>query len=930
MSLAGPEVQPGGAPADSSAPEQGELLLSTKLYVPPLRANRIPRPHLFEQLNRGLDQALILVSAPAGYGKTTLVSGWLHETGTSAAWLSLDEADNDPIRFLSYLLTALHKVVPGIRPDLLGLLQDNQPAAYKYLVNIVINHLAECAFPLVLVLDEFQTIYAPSVLELLTHLLEHLPPQAHVVILSRTDPPLPLARLRVRNQVLEIRAGQLRFTHAEITRFLNGVMGLEISAQDILALEARTEGWVAGLQLASIALQTTLAQTHLSNPDRANMHAFVSAFTGSHYYIMDYLAEEVLKSQPESVRTFLLQSSILDRMCGPLCEEVLAGDQPGPVDGQAMLETLDQMNLFIIPLDSQRRWYRYHRLFAEVLNRRLEQSLPKQLLPDLHRRAARWYEHNGYFFDAIRHTLLAGDQARAAQLVDQYGCLLLMRGEVVNLLNWIEAVEPYSQNYPWIAIQKGWALCLTGQPDRAEGPLQTAGQLISSLEPNDDVQTMAGAISAARAYRANLQGDTRLAADLARHSLDLLPASNDFSCSLRGAATSILGDACWIEGDLAEAQRAYSDAVEISRSAGNIHLLIFAQTNLAEALMEQGQLRQAARIYSEALSLATSPDGIISPLAERVFAGSGKIAYEWDHLEEAETCIHQSIELARRWGSIEAQAAGLIRLARLEQAQHNLEKAREAACEAERLINTTPPAPWQSGALAPALGRLWIALGDLEKASALLDTSGILFDDLPGLGAISTRQERWYLTRLHLHKAHGDDEAVLALSRCLLEKLQAENRVGRVVETLLLQALAYQGKKDTDRALAILEEAFRLARPEGFVRTFLDEGEPMAKLLFQARSQRVGSGFAAELLQAIGTATGRALPPVQALIEPLTSRELEILRRIEAGYSNQQIAAEFVISIPTVKRHISNLYAKLGTSSRTQAVARGRELNLFP
>ena len=452
-------------PVEQVAPSQ--LLLRTKLFIPPDRAGRVARNRLRALLDSGLEKALILISAPAGYGKTTLVSAWLHETRLAAAWISLDDDDNDPIRFLHYFITAIHPIVPAIKLDLLGVIQGRSPQSFQFLMNIVINEIAGRAAPFVLVLDDFHAIQAQPVLEMLAHLLEHCPPQAHVVLLSRTDPPLPLARLRARNQLVEIRAAQLRFTQDEISLFLNEIMGLELPLGDIVALETRTEGWIAGLQLASLALQATAAQG--SEP----VHGFLSAFTGSHYYIMDYLVEEVLRLQGDAVRSFLLQSSILERMCAALCEAVIEADPTQPLQGQAMLETLEKMNLFIVPLDGERRWYRYHHLFADVLKHRLGVSHP-QRVPELHRRASHWYEVNGLIFDAIRHALAAGDRDRAAHLVDQNGCLLLMRGEVTNLLQWIEAVEPASQAFPWIAIQKGWALCLSGQPDRAEQPLKTA------------------------------------------------------------------------------------------------------------------------------------------------------------------------------------------------------------------------------------------------------------------------------------------------------------------------------------------------------------------------------------------------------------------------------------------------------------------------
>jgi LuxR family maltose regulon positive regulatory protein len=917
MSPAGLDTLEEGDRTDPSPAVERDPLLKTKLFIPPVQPNRVPRPRLFEQMDQGLDKALILIAAPAGYGKTTLVSGWLRESKIPSAWLSLDEDDNDPIRFLQYFITALQKIFPAFQLGLLEALQGMRPSPYPALLNILINEVTGRDTLFVLVLDDFHVIHAQSVLEMITYLLEHLPPQMHMILLTRTDPPLPLSRLRVRNQLIEIRASQLRFTRTEIAAFLNNAMTLKLSPDDIVALEARTEGWIAGLQLAAISMT-----------GGKDVHDFVSAFTGSHYYVMDYLAEEVLGFQPETIRSFLLQSSILDRMCGPLCDEVIEVEQPGATNGQAMLATLEQMNLFIVPLDSERRWYRYHHLFSDVLSRRLEQTYP-DLIPNLHCRASRWYERNGFIFEAIRHALEAGDPARAAQLLDQNGCLLLMRGEVINLLHWIEAVEPYSQTLPWIAIQKAWALCLSGQMDRAEGPLQTAAQLVSSLPVTDDVRTMLGAITAARAFRANMQGETRLAAEFARQALDELPVSSDLSCSLCSAATSILGDASWTEGNLAQAQRAYADAVSISQAAGNIHMVIMTSSNLAEVLLEQGQLQKATGIFSGALQAAALPGGQISPLVDSIYAGLSKICYECNRLDDAAKYAQQCIESSQRWGSFESLAIGYTMLASVEQAQCSSDKARTAIRAAEQLIHEVPLSPWRSAWLKAALARLWISQGDLERAAILLEKSGIPVDGLLQDGKITRQQEPLVLVLLRLHLARCDYDAALTLSKWLVEKFAKTNRVGRVIEVLVLQALAFQGKKDVDQALAVLRKAFSLAQPEGYIRTFLDEGEPMAKLLFQAKSHLAGTGFAAELLSAFGSGSGTDIPLASHLIEPLTLRELEVLKLIEAGNSNQEIAARLVISLPTVKRHISNIYTKLGASSRTQAIARGKELNLF-
>jgi len=933
MSRADSFVREGGDQVNPSYIEQREPLLSTKLFIPPLRPNCMNRPRLDERMNSGLDKTLILVSAPAGYGKTTLVSSWLQEAGITATWLSLDEDDNDPIRFLQYFISALLKIAPTIKLDLLGVLQDNRPGSYKFLLNILINEIAGRVAPFILVLDDFHAIHAQPVLEMLAHLIDHVPPQMHLVCLTRTDPPLPLARLRARNQLVEIRAAQLRFTQPEIIGLLNETLALKLSASDIAALEARTEGWIAGLQLASLALQTMASQPNVSAPGSDDVHGFVSAFTGSYHYIMDYLADEVLRLQGEATRSFLLHSSILDRMCGPLCDELFQAGQTGPVNGQAMLEVLEQMNLFIIPLDNQRRWYRYHHLFAEVLNRQLEQLYP-QHIPELHRRAAHWYAQNGFISDAIHHTLAAGDKEGAARLVDQHGCELLMRGEVVNLLHWIEAVEPYSQTFPWIAIQKTWALSLAGQPGRADAPLQAASRLISSLALTDEVrtevQTMTGAVTAARAYQANLQGQTHQATHLARQALETLPASNNFSCSLRSAATSILGDACWMSGSLAEAQDAYTSAVQISQAAGNIHMGIISSTNLAEVLREQGQLAAAARHYSRTLQMAQLPNGQISPLAEQVYAGLSRIFYEWNRLEDAVGYIQQCLDLSLRWGSYASQATGYEMAARLALGQGQPEKALEATHALEQVISENNLSPWQSAVTQSALARLWMAQGDLERAACIVKEHALSSDGTGRESEISTLQVPGYLARLRLHLSRGEYDALLELAGPLLRTLEGTRRVGRAIETLVLQALAYQGKREIDRALPALEKALSLAHPERYVRTFLDEGEPLAKLLYQARAHRSGNSHAGELLSAMGDTSGSKLPLAQQLIEPLTGRELEVLKRIEAGYSNQEIAAEFFISLPTVKRHISNIYAKLGASSRTQALARAKELKLFP
>jgi LuxR family maltose regulon positive regulatory protein len=867
---------------------------------------------LIAQLNSGLDKALILISAPAGYGKTTLVSSWLQESKITSSWLSLDEGDNDPICFLQNFIAALQKIVPAIQPDMLSLLQGTQQAPYDTLLNILINEIAERDAPFVLILDDFHVIHAQPILELFVFLLDHMPPQLHLLLITRIDPPLPLFRLRARDQLVEIRAEQLRFIEEEITVFLNEVMGLRLSSNDIAAMQARTEGWIAGLQLAALSMR-----------DCKDIHGFVSAFTGSHHHIMDYLMGEVLKLQPERVRTFLLQTSILTSMCASLCDAVVEPEGSGSNDGQAMLEALEAMNLFVIPLDDRRQWYRYHHLFADVVHMRLNHLFP-QTLPELHHRASRWYEQASMISEATHHAVKAGDPERAAQMVEQNGCSLLMRGEGFTLLKWVESVSSYACTHPWLAVLKAWGLALTGNLELVQPTLQTAEGLFSPLDPSSEVKIMLGSIAAVRAFMANLRGDTHLAAEYAYGALEYLPANNDFSCSMRSVATSIRGDACWINGNLQEATCIYQESAQISQAAGNIYMTIIANSNLADVFMEQGELHQAARIYSETLRHARRPDGQELPLADRIFAGLGQISYEWNHLEAAAEYIHHCIQLCQQWGNFNLLAKSYVMLAWLEQARSNLEKAQEAIRAAELILGEQHLIPRQSNLVKLALAHWWITQGRLERASNLLQHLGItIHDEIPYI------REPEYMLLLRLRMAQDEHDAALALSERLLYMAESVNRRGRVIEILALRALIFQGKKEIDQALAVLGNAFSLARPEGYVRVFLDEGEPMTKLLYQAKAHGIGSAYSSELLSGFGSIPGMDLPSVQSLIEPLTLRELEILKLIEAGCTNQDIADRLVISIPTVKRHISNIYGKLGAKSRTQAVSLGRELRLF-
>ncbi len=883
--------------------------LTTKLYIPPVRRSLISRPRLYARLVPTTANRLVLVSAPAGYGKTTLVSSWLAENKCPAAWLSLDESDNDPVRFLQYLTRGLAPIIPAVHIQSPGLLQEVPSDAW---MNPIINAIAEQSSPFVVVLDDFHLISSQPVLDMVTALVERMPPQMRLILISRTDPPLPLARWRARGQMEEVRASHLRLTKEEISLFLNAVMHLDLSDDDIGALEARTEGWVAGLQLAALSLQ-----------NRSDVHDFVAAFSGSHHYIMDYLLEEVLKREPESVRGFLLKTSILSRLCGPLCEAVI-GDTKEHIDSRATLQDLEKQNLFLVPLDDARHWYRYHHLFADVLNQHLERVMPEQVR-ELHCRASEWFEQQGLIPDAIHHTLMARDPERAVRLVEENGCLLLMAGEVVTLDQWLEAVRPFAPNHPWFAILKGWILSLTGQQEQVAPVLDRADRLLAALDPalesNASVRIMRGALATARAHSASVRRDPS-AAEHSRQALACLPEGDALGDGLRSVATLILGDTAWMSGRLDEAKQAYEEAIRIGRSADNSHLVVLGSSNVAEILIEQGHLELAASRFSELLREATSADRK-SPWIDRALAGLSRVAYERDDLPAAASYAHECVELCRQTGHREFAAVGQVVLARVEQLQGRADKAAEAMHAADVIIQGKDSSPRRSLWVQCALARWWLAEGNAELVGRFLKARNI-----PSDGDIAYAQEPAYLVLLRLLLSQGEYDRAAELAERLLEQAEATGRTGMVIEALVLRAIAFQGRRDLVRALSSLERALALAAPERYVRVLLDEGEPMARLLHQAQAHHLGAAYLAELVSALPSPSDAAAPVSQPLVEPLSARELEVLRLIVAGCTNEEIATKLIISIKTAKRHISNIYGKLGVKSRTQAVALARELKL--
>jgi LuxR family maltose regulon positive regulatory protein len=880
-------------------------VLTTKLCYPPTRPNLVPRPYLTKRLNLSTHVKLTLVSAPAGYGKSTLVSEWLRQTGLPSAWLSLDKSDNNLTRWITYVIAAIRTIAPTFGEMTSALLETTQPSSPDAILTILVNELNNIHAQISLVLDDYYLITDQSIHEALTFLLDHLPVNIHLLILTRADPPLPMARLRAQNQLVEIRANDLRFTTEETTAFINRTMGLSLSADMIHALKERTEGWITGLQLAVLSMQGL---------DARQLEEFMAAFTGSHHYIVDYLMEEVLSHQPDPVREFLLCTSILELMRGTLCDALSGGS-----DGQAMLESLEQSNLFIISLDEQRQWYRYHHLMADVLQSRLQQSHPESL-PELHQRASRWFEDNGFLELAISHAISGKDMEKAAEIIEQNAMSMLMHGELVALLNLIKPIEDIAAQRPWLSIYKSWALTLTGQLDIAQDWLRKAESVIH-LAHQESRQEMQGHIEAIHAYIEEARGDAGQAIRHAQKALEYLPDSNQ---AVRSVVTFTLGTAYRLVGDRRQATQALKAARHAGHMSGNRYLELGAVFALADLTYDQGKLREAFEIYKDALQLATRPGGQKLPAAGMAHFGLGLIHYEWNDLDIAEENTRRAIDLCQQWGHFVYLAAALVLLARLQQAGGDLDGAQQAINQAEELTRNHALALRAESWVSAFRVRMWLAQGNLEAAIRWAEES-----DITSVDDFSYLREAEYFTLGHVFLATEKYDQVLELTRLLQDTAEATGRTGSLIETHVLRALVFQAKHDFPQALLSLEQALTLAQPEGYIRVFVNEGARMAELLRRAGSQGIEAPLVANLLSEFDQIAGGPDAAVQPLIEPLSKREIEVLNLLAGGLSNSEIAEKFVITIGTVKAHTASIYRKLNVNSRTQAVARARELELL-
>jgi len=901
--------------------------LQTKLYTPPIRPELVSRPRLIERLNAGLDRKLILISAPAGFGKTTLVSEWVRDCDRPIAWLSLDEGDNDFAQFVTHFIAALQRVKPGLGETVLAVFQSPQLPPVEAVLASLINEIADLPEQLTLVLDDYHVIQSPTN-QALGFMLECLPLQLHLVILTRRDPHLPLALLRARGQMTEIRYDDLQFTREEAVLFLNKAMGLALTPKEIALLERRTEGWIAGLQLAALALQRT-------SPPQSRAE-FIRAFSGDDRYVIDFLVSEVLAGQPEEVQRFLLQTAVLERMCGPLCDAVRFGFAESPSspsgttvngaqgDGQRLLEYLDQANLFLVPLDNRRGWYRYHHLFGDVLLRRLRRAEPSQI-PELHRRASAWYEGEGHIDEAIHHALAAQDLAGAARLVEQSALQLLIHSELTTLIRWLDALpDDLTRSRPWLSVYSAWAHFITGKVEAVNQCLEVAQRLSHLAE-----QDLLGHIAVIRARMALADQDLSSAVKLARQALEYVPAGHP----VHGHIAVIQGQAAFMQGDLVGASQTLSEAVSIAQDCGHLFMVVDATTRLGYLQTLQGHLRQALGTYQEALQLA-NVDGRKLPVAGNAHIRMALALRQRNELDSAADHLMRGLELCKLFGN---PRSGYLALASLRQAQGDWDGALRAVQDAERQRPGL-------GAAFDIMGmehcRLWLALVQgspsagspqprsgqaaqaLAEASRWAQESSLSTDDEL---AFDRESEHILLAR-----------ALIALSRpaeatVLLERLLLAAKVGgrteRAIEILVLRALAFQALGDATQALDCLECALSMAEPEGYMRFFLDEGQAMIVLMRQAASRDIAPEYARTLLAAF-VKPAREMPS-QSLIDPLSERECQVLQLLTTDLSGPEIAEKLMVSVNTVRFHTKNIYGKLGVNNRRQAVARAESLGLL-
>ncbi len=930
----------------------GGTILRTKIYKPPLRPDLVLRPHLIERLNQSLQigHKLTLISAPAGFGKTTLVSEWgtnlqqpaaqESRSETRIAWLSLEDGDNEPARFLAYLIAAINHVLVEKEAIGLGVLRMQESTAQtpplEMLMTALINDAEMLTNHMLIILDDYHNITPSPVDEVITFLLEHLPLHLHLVISTREDPQLPLARFRARGELTELRASDLRFSSTEAAEFLNQVMGLNLLENEIEALEARTEGWIAGLQLAALTLQDPISMQR-----QQDNTGLIKSFSGSHRFVLDYLLEEVLEKQPITVQDFLLQTAVLNRLTGSLCDALT-----GQEDGQVTIEQLEHDNLFIVPLDEERRWYRYHHLFADLLRKRLRQTRIEQVT-ELHQRASAWYEKNDYIDEAIEHAQQAKDSERAARLIEEFADAIWRRGEHVKLRRWLNAL-PAEQllSRPHLCIFHAWYLFAGGQQeaavkmvDVAERTLENSVDYIKNIESREqgrlryhDISKLRGRAATIRSFMATYTGDVPAISKYARQALEYLPEEE---LTWRGSAAISLGDAKGFMGDMNAAYQARLEAAKACRAAGDIYFSMIAHLKLAITLRAQGRLQPTIELCRQQKQLADEWGFSHTAAVGWLLAIWGEVLAELNDLEGALYHVQKGVEMTEHGGEMAMRGWSYICLARVLFSSSDIAGVKAIIQKMATLDRESDVPPWITNHLANWQVRLWLSQDKLDSAYQWIGEHKLNFTDEvepPSKMDYYSLFDHIMLSRILL--AQDRLHEATRLLRWLMEPVEKGGRTSRLIEILLLLALAYQADNDSTQAMIALERALTLAKPLGFIRIFVDEGLPMTHLLRNAVNQGIELDYGRQLLLAFPVKelelTDTNKSKAQELIEPLSKRELEVLRLIANGLTNREIASRLFLSLNTVKVHVRNIYGKLNTHNRTQTVAKARRLGILP